>query len=203
MLTMASRFKVAMNRFIDDVSVLAIEDCLIRKVSKLFRSTEVLTLSNEDISRLAGETKKCSLERKRLEEKHRILDTGLRGLKGLQSQRPLHQPAEWDYKPQSDVKGSPRKVAFVSEVASISSSVDESSPMVDSEAPVDYPLEEESESPVAVEAEEWVVEKAETPPDEQWELTVPLAQPARQVRRVKRLSQRVSFEPDLEPDIKF
>lgn len=45
-----------MSRFVDDVSVLAIEDCFISKLPMLFRSSNVLNMSDEDISRLAGET---------------------------------------------------------------------------------------------------------------------------------------------------
>jgi len=76
-----------MNRFIDDVSVLAVEDCLIGKVAELFRSDKVLDMSSDDISRLAGETAESSVERKRLVDKRKMLDDGLRGLKGLQKQK--------------------------------------------------------------------------------------------------------------------
>ncbi|KAJ3536938.1 hypothetical protein NM208_g6513 [Fusarium decemcellulare] len=75
--------QVAVSRFIDDISNLAIEDCLISKLPTLFRSNNVLEMSSEDISRLAGETRESSLERKRLEAKRGILQTGLQGLKSL------------------------------------------------------------------------------------------------------------------------
>jgi hypothetical protein len=71
------------SRFIDDISNLAIEDCLISKLPTLFRSNNVLEMSSEDISRLAGETRASSLERKRLEAKRKILQTGLQGMKSL------------------------------------------------------------------------------------------------------------------------
>lgn len=76
-----------MSRFIDDVSTLAIEDCLISKLSTLFRSTNVLAMSGEDVSRLAGETQESSLERERLEAKREILETGLQCLKSLYKRR--------------------------------------------------------------------------------------------------------------------
>lgn len=85
-----------MSRFIDDVSVLAIEDCLISKLSTLFRSSNVLEMSGEDISRLAGETLESSLERKRLEAKRGILETGLQGLKSLHKRRNVVNPPKQD-----------------------------------------------------------------------------------------------------------
>ncbi|KAJ9138996.1 p-loop containing nucleoside triphosphate hydrolase protein [Coniochaeta hoffmannii] len=84
---MEAYYKVAVSRFIDDMSVLAIEDCLIGKLSTLFGSREVLNMSEQDISRLAGETAESSLERKRLEAKRGILETGLKGLKSLHKHR--------------------------------------------------------------------------------------------------------------------
>jgi hypothetical protein len=53
------------SRFVDDVSVLAIEDCLISKLPTLFRSSNVLPMIEGDISHLAGETQESSIERKR------------------------------------------------------------------------------------------------------------------------------------------
>ena len=78
-----------MTRFVDDVSALAIEDCLISKLPTLFRSSNVLAMSIEDISRLAGETQASSIERTRLEAKRKILETGLQSLKSLHKRRNL------------------------------------------------------------------------------------------------------------------
>ena len=71
------------------MSVLAIEDRLISKLSTLFRSRKILELSTEDISRLAGETQESSLERQRLEAKRGILEAGLQGLKSLYKRKKL------------------------------------------------------------------------------------------------------------------
>lgn len=95
-LTGALRFQVAVSRFIDDVSVLAVEDCLISKLSTLFRSSNVLEMSGEDMSRLAGETQESSIERKRLEAKRGILETGLQGLKSLHKRRNAINPPKQD-----------------------------------------------------------------------------------------------------------
>ena len=82
-LTGSLRFQLAVDRFIDDVSNLAIEDCLISKLSSLFRSSTVMEINGQDLYRLAGETQESCLERKRLEVKRRILTQGLRDLKSL------------------------------------------------------------------------------------------------------------------------
>ena len=76
--------------------MLAVEDCLIGKISGLFGSRKVLEMSRDDVSRLAGETEESSIERKRLIEKRKILDAGLKGLKGLQKQKQFARPTEWD-----------------------------------------------------------------------------------------------------------
>ncbi|KAM5388265.1 hypothetical protein ACJA88_000129 [Fusarium oxysporum] len=80
---MKAFYKVAVNRFIDDVSVLAIEDCLISKLPSLFTSSSVAEMSDEELYLLAGETDESSIERKRLELKQGILEKGLQDLKSL------------------------------------------------------------------------------------------------------------------------
>ncbi|WKT40416.1 Dynamin [Fusarium oxysporum f. sp. vasinfectum] len=80
---MKAFYKVAVNRFIDDVGILAIEDCLISKLSSLFTSSSVAEMSDEELYLLAGETEESSVERKRLEVKQGILEKGLQDLKSL------------------------------------------------------------------------------------------------------------------------
>ncbi|SPO02545.1 related to Mx2 protein (GTPase protein) [Cephalotrichum gorgonifer] len=93
---MEAYYKVAVSRFIDDMGVLAIEDCLISKLSTLFRSTNVLNMSKEERSYLAGETAESSLERKRLEAKRGILEEGLQRLKSLHKRKRLVNPSRQD-----------------------------------------------------------------------------------------------------------
>ncbi len=78
------------------MSVLAIEDCLISKLSTLFRSNNVIEMSPEDISGLVGETQDSSLGRKRLETKRTDLEKGLRGLKSLHKHRNVNHPPQQD-----------------------------------------------------------------------------------------------------------
>ncbi len=49
-------------------------------------------MSDQDLSRLAGETQESSLERKRLEAKRGILETGLKSLKSLHKRRNVVNP---------------------------------------------------------------------------------------------------------------
>lgn len=90
---MEAYYEVAVSRFIDDVSSLAIEDCLISKLSKLFSSSNVLEMSAKDLCSLAGETRESALERQRLEAKHKILKAGLQSLKSLYKRRNATDPA--------------------------------------------------------------------------------------------------------------
>lgn len=76
------------------MSALAIEDCLISKLPTLFKSRNVLDMNEEVINRLVGETEGSSKERTRLEEKRKILKTGLLGLKNLLKHRPVADLSE-------------------------------------------------------------------------------------------------------------
>lgn len=78
------------------MSILAIEDCLISKLSTLFRSKDVVDMNPQELSHLAGETRESSLERQRLEAKRSILRTGLQSLKSLNKRRNVVNPAEPD-----------------------------------------------------------------------------------------------------------
>lgn len=130
--------QVALNTFIDNVSVLAIENCLIGKVSELFKSSKILKLSHEEISRLAGETAESSVERKRLLEKHEILNAGLQDLKSLSKQGQFSRRTGCD---SEDAESKVEKSAFGSENVSTANSVrggsfvislqDKASPVVD------------------------------------------------------------------------
>lgn len=78
-----------MDRLIDDVSVLAIEDCLISKLSSLFRSGHVAEMSDEDLFLLAGETEESHSKREHLKAKRGILEKGLQDLKSLYKHRTI------------------------------------------------------------------------------------------------------------------
>lgn len=128
LLTGSLRFQVAVSRFIDDVSVLAIEDCLISKLSTLFKSSNVLEMSEQDISRLVGETPESAVERKRLEAKRGILETGLQGLKSLHKRRNAVDPPSQDQVASENSEQLSAMTPSRSETASIGNSSAEAAP---------------------------------------------------------------------------
>ncbi|KAM0293172.1 hypothetical protein ACHAPM_011662 [Fusarium culmorum] len=91
---MKGYYKVAMERFIDDVSALAVEDCLISKLPGLFRSANVMNMGEEDLHLLAGETPESSMERERLKVKLEILEKGLQDIKGFHKRRAVIDPVQ-------------------------------------------------------------------------------------------------------------
>lgn len=117
-----------MNRFVDDVSTLAIEDCLISKLSTLFRPRNVADMSSEDIRRLAGETRESSLERERLEVKRKVLEIGLQGLKSLHKRRIVVDPPKLDQAVSDDSERISVVTPSRSKKESVATSSAESSP---------------------------------------------------------------------------
>ncbi|KAK5654259.1 hypothetical protein OQA88_7434 [Cercophora sp. LCS_1] len=99
---MEAYYKVALSRFIDDMSVLALENRLISKLPTLFRSSNFLEMTDQDVSHLAGETAESSLERKRLGAKREILKTGLQGLKSLHKRGNAVKSPKQDQEPRED-----------------------------------------------------------------------------------------------------
>ncbi|KAG5981785.1 hypothetical protein E4U55_002563 [Claviceps digitariae] len=101
---MEAYYKVAMKKFIDDVSVLAVERCLINKLPNLFQAESVLDLTDEEIARMAGETAEAATERESCTEKLAILQAGRSALiklatrgtinSGDPSSPPVSKPSE-------------------------------------------------------------------------------------------------------------
>ncbi|KAG6030299.1 hypothetical protein E4U41_000131 [Claviceps citrina] len=77
---MESYYKVALKKFVDDVSVLAVERCLINKLPHLFQAESVLDLEDQAVARVAGETEAAAEERERCTEKLAILEDGKQDL---------------------------------------------------------------------------------------------------------------------------
>jgi hypothetical protein len=79
--------KVALKRFVDDISVMAIEHTLIRKLPSLSEPEWVHGLSDDDIAQLVAETGDTTAERARGNEKISVLETGLHDVKRLDEHR--------------------------------------------------------------------------------------------------------------------
>jgi hypothetical protein len=62
---------------------LAIEDCLVGKLSGLFTATLVLDMDEVEVGHLAGESSKTTKQRIQFEEKQVVLGAGLEHLKGF------------------------------------------------------------------------------------------------------------------------
>ncbi|KAG6046180.1 hypothetical protein E4U39_001593 [Claviceps sp. Clav50 group G5] len=80
---MEAYYEVALNKFIDDVSVLAVEQCLISKLPDLFPDHILFDFKDEDIARLAGETEAASKQREKCNQKLAVLEDGRRDLMNL------------------------------------------------------------------------------------------------------------------------
>ncbi len=111
------------------MSTLAIEDCLISKLSTLFRSNNVIDMSSEDISALAGETQESSQERKRLETKRRVLETGLERLKSFHKRRNIVHPPQLDQVTPKSPKQTSAMTSNRAEKASIATNGAEAPPV--------------------------------------------------------------------------
>ncbi|KAK4896329.1 hypothetical protein LTR27_005852 [Elasticomyces elasticus] len=86
---MGAYYKVALMRFIDDFSVLGIQQCLTQKMPLLFSPEVVQGLTAEEIARVAAESHGTDVERQQCAERIAALEAGLRDLKILDKHRPI------------------------------------------------------------------------------------------------------------------
>ncbi|KAI1878828.1 hypothetical protein JX265_003005 [Neoarthrinium moseri] len=190
---------VALNRFIDDVSVLAIENCLIGKLTELFRPRRILKMSPEDISRLAGETAESSVERNRLFERRKILEAGLRSLNGLQKQKQFVHPAGWDPVSPEDMENKPSKPTLSSESASVASSIKGPSSVMNSQDEANPPLDGDFELADAPRNGSLMAQESHITRDEEWDLASPSTQVAKKGKGKKKVTRHLWEELDDAP----
>ncbi|KAG6080769.1 hypothetical protein E4U16_008161 [Claviceps sp. LM84 group G4] len=93
---MEAYYEVAMNKFIDDVSVLAVEQCLVSKLPDLFPDEILFDFKDEEIARLAGETEGASKQREKFNQKLAVLEDGRRDLMNLAMTGSLESEDEED-----------------------------------------------------------------------------------------------------------
>jgi hypothetical protein len=82
-----------MKKLVDDVSILAIEQCLMQELPSLFAPETIYDLSKEEVAQLAAESEKTSSDRQRCRSKLESLEDGLNDLKGLSKHR-INIPGE-------------------------------------------------------------------------------------------------------------
>ncbi|KAI1646714.1 P-loop containing nucleoside triphosphate hydrolase protein [Daldinia loculata] len=86
----AAYYQVALKKFIDDVSVNAIETCLIQCLPNVFSPDVVWDLSDEDVEKLGSEDDGTVKERAELTKKLDVLETGLRDLDAFTARSSTH-----------------------------------------------------------------------------------------------------------------
>jgi hypothetical protein len=70
--------------------VLAIEACIVQRLSTLFRPEDILDIDDGMVATLAAEDEESTAERERCCEKLKILENGLMELKSVQEHPSLH-----------------------------------------------------------------------------------------------------------------
>ncbi|ERT03420.1 hypothetical protein HMPREF1624_01735 [Sporothrix schenckii ATCC 58251] len=84
---MEAYYKVALKSFVDNVSVLVVERCLLSKLTGLFNSDTIYAIADDDIRHLAGENPEATAERARLVEKKTCLEACENELRRLDKHR--------------------------------------------------------------------------------------------------------------------
>lgn len=80
--------QMSLSTFTDNILILAVENCLIRKVPEMFQSTMVTSMDDDMLARLASETRSVREEREMLQQDLEILDSGLRECKRYRPREP-------------------------------------------------------------------------------------------------------------------
>ncbi|KAJ0167239.1 Interferon-induced GTP-binding protein Mx2 [Colletotrichum tanaceti] len=96
---MEAYYKVAMKRFIDDVSVLAVEACLIQFLPDLFTPNIVYDMTDEQVQQLAAERPELTEERAQFLEREGVLEVGLQTLRLLSRHIMVDTDALGDFDP--------------------------------------------------------------------------------------------------------
>ncbi|KAG8409302.1 hypothetical protein J3459_017609 [Metarhizium acridum] len=156
---MLAYYKLALEKFVDDISVLAVEQCLLEKLPTLFLPEAVMDLPDHDVSYFVKERDTAPTERARCADKLRVLETERRVLARLETRRsPRVAQAAGENLPVSRM---PRSYT------TDSVTVDEARPYFPDFPPPDKPshspdllidaevAEEVAEPPVAVDEDDW------------------------------------------------
>ncbi|KAI1452846.1 P-loop containing nucleoside triphosphate hydrolase protein [Annulohypoxylon moriforme] len=88
-------YQIALKKFIDDISVDAIEACLIQRLPEVFCPDVIWDLSQEDVEQLGSEDDKTVKERNEATKKLEILEKGLKDLDAFTSRSAI-RAVEYD-----------------------------------------------------------------------------------------------------------
>ncbi len=83
--------QVALKKVVDDVSVLVVEHCLIKKLPLLFDPVKVNGLEDQTVRRMAAEHEGTVEERKQLHGKVKALEQGHKEMQRLDKHKVLTQ----------------------------------------------------------------------------------------------------------------
>ncbi|PNY23457.1 Interferon-induced GTP-binding protein Mx [Tolypocladium capitatum] len=104
---MEAYYEVALETFVDNISTLTIECCLMQKLPSVFDPAKTHDLSDEEVARLASEDDASVHERTRNAEKLAVLETALRELKCLDNFRAIAAGKSIPLVPGSEPAGKP------------------------------------------------------------------------------------------------
>jgi hypothetical protein len=82
-------YNIARDTFIDNVTTLAIENCLLAGLARIFTSDMILDMNDNQLARLAGESEQTLSDRKYAEEKSRLPKKSLETCRLHMSRRPI------------------------------------------------------------------------------------------------------------------
>ncbi|KAI9155433.1 NADH-cytochrome b5 reductase 2 [Paramyrothecium foliicola] len=101
-------YEIALNRFIDDISVEVIETCLVEELERIFNPLQIAKMPAGTISSIAGETVASRKVREDLEKKLDILTKGIatcREYASIQVEGSDHDSAEEEEEEKGELKG--------------------------------------------------------------------------------------------------
>jgi len=80
---------MSLSTFTENIMILAVENCLIRKIPDMFASTMITSMEDEVLAKLGSETRKVREERETLQLDLSVLEGGLRECKKYRPPREL------------------------------------------------------------------------------------------------------------------
>ena len=85
--TLANILQMTILVFINNIASLAVEQCLLSGLSKIFSSTTIREMNDEKLELVASESRDTRMERERVAERVQILQKGLHTLKRIHPSR--------------------------------------------------------------------------------------------------------------------